>query len=202
MDDSTTVSDTPVHPEEPVPSSQALEVQTPKPVVVRTESSSQYSLQMREDVQKAKIAYESGAFGHIKNIAQAMVILWAGRSLGLDEYTAWSGIYIVRGKTVLSAGILATLVKRHPHYSYRVVSLNDDGCQIDFYDRETKIGTSSFTAADAKRAGLLGGDNYRNYPRNLFFARAISNGTRWYCPDVVGSPFVESDEDASATDLS
>jgi hypothetical protein len=201
MDDSTTVADPPVRPEEAVSSSQALEVQAPK-AVVRAENPSQYSPQMREDAQKAKIAYESGAFGHIKNIAQAIVILWAGRSLGLDEYTAWSGIYIVRGKTVLSAGILASLVKRHPHYSYRVVSLTDDGCQIDFYDRETKLGTSSFTAADAKRAGLLGGDNYRNYPRNLFFARAISNGARWYCPDVVGSPFIEPDEDVGVTDLS
>src|SRR4030095_2920500 len=32
--------------------------------------------------------------------------------------------------------------------------------------------------------GLGGSQVWRAYPRNLVFARALTNGLRWYCPNV------------------
>ena len=44
-------------------------------------------------------------------------------------------------------------------------------------------------------AGLDSNTNWRKYPRNMLFARAISNGARWYCPDLFGgSPVYTPDE--------
>jgi hypothetical protein len=60
--------------------------------------------------------------------------------------------------------------------------------------RGQTIGVSSFTMEDAKRAGLSGGDNWKKYPRNMLFARAMSNGAKWYCPDVFGGPVYTPDE--------
>ena len=55
------------------------------------------------------------------------------------------------------------------------------------------IGTSAFSIDDAKKAGLAG-DNWRKYPRNMLFARAMSNGVKWYCPNVFGGPVYSPDE--------
>jgi hypothetical protein len=43
--------------------------------------------------------------------------------------------------------------------------------------------------ADARTA-QLGGQNYQKFPRNMLFARAMTNGARIHCPDVfVGSVY-------------
>src|SRR6185437_4756284 len=63
-------------------------------------------------------------------------------------------------------------------------------CHVQFQSRESpahpweSLGDSIFTAEDGKLAGLAHGDNWRKYPRNMLFARALSNGARWYCPEL------------------
>ena len=43
-------------------------------------------------------------------------------------------------------------------------------------------------------------DNYKNYPRNMYFARALSNACRWYCPEVIqGYYTVEELQDLNET---
>jgi hypothetical protein len=38
---------------------------------------------------------------------------------------------------------------------------------------------------DAKAAGLAGKDVWKQYPRNMLFARALTNGMRWFTPDLL-----------------
>ena len=58
------------------------------------------------------------------------------------------------------------------------------------------MGTSSFSIKDAERANLLKGNNWRAYPRNMLFARAISNGCKWFCPDLfAGGAYVHGEVD-------
>ena len=56
-----------------------------------------------------------------------------------------------------------------------------------------RIGISTFTMKDAANAGLSG-DNWRKFSRNMLFARCISNGAKWYCPDLSGGPLYTPDE--------
>jgi hypothetical protein len=104
-----------------------------------------------------------------------------------------TGVNIIKGKVTLSANLIASAIKRSGRYNYRVVTLTDDACRIDFYEAGERIGTSEFSTADAKAAGLAG-DNWRKFPRNMLFARAISNGAKWYCPDLSGGPLYTPDE--------
>jgi hypothetical protein len=54
---------------------------------------------------------------------------------------------------------------------------------------------------DAKRANLTGKDNWTKYPRNMLFARALSNGQKWYAPDVFnGATVYTPDELGAVTD--
>jgi hypothetical protein len=62
-----------------------------------------------------------------------------------------------------------------------------------YYEFETfgfKLGelirVSYFNIGMAQRAGLVKDDsNWLKWPENMVFARALSNGARWYCPEVL-----------------
>jgi hypothetical protein len=95
----------------------------------------------------------------------------------------------------LSANLLAAAIKRHPRYDYRVRSLTNDACEVVFFEDGKEAGASEFTMDDARTAGLAGGDNWKKFPRNMLFARAISNGAKFFCPDVfAGAPIYTPDE--------
>ena len=46
---------------------------------------------------------------------------------------------------------------------------------------------------DATQA-RLSGDNWSKYPKNMLFARALTNGAKWYTPDVFGGAIYEPEE--------
>lgn len=137
---------------------------------------------------------ESGLFPDLKSEAQAFVKILAGQELGIGPMAAVAGLNVIQGKVTLSANLLATMVKRHPAYDYRVSKHTDEGCRIVFLQNGEEIGESVFTLEDARRAGLKGA-NWSKWPKAMLFARALTQGVRWYCPDVTaGSPAYDTDE--------
>jgi hypothetical protein len=142
---------------------------------------------LREPMSVGKIFAESGLFPDIKSQAQAAVKIMAGRELGLTPFQSMKSLYLVNGKLGMMADVMASLLKKSDKYDYTVDKLDNEECTISFYykDKErTKIGESSFSFKDAAKAGLVNKDVWKSYPRNLLFARALSNGVRWHCPDV------------------
>lgn len=137
---------------------------------------------------------ESGLFPDLKSEAQAYVKVIAGQELGIGPMAAVAGLNVIQGKVTMSANLLATMVKRHPAYDYRVTDHTDKGCRIVFIQNGEEIGESTFTLEDAQRAGLRG-QNWQKYPKAMLFARALTQGVRWYCPDVTsGSTAYVSEE--------
>ena len=152
---------------------------------------------------------ESGMFPDIKTAAQAVVKIQAGAEMGIPPFAAMSGIHIIQGKPTVGAGLMAANVKGSGKYDYRVVESTEKICSIDFYQiprnyitiESTKgkqdipglqfIGNSTFTEADAKKAGTK---NLDKFPKNMLFARAISNGVKWYTPDVFAGPVYVPEE--------
>jgi len=134
---------------------------------------------------------ESGMFPDIKSAAQAIVKIQAGAELEISPFQAMAGIHIIAGKPVIGAGIMAARVKASGKYNYKVVEQNDKICRIDFFEGKDLIGTSTFTIDDAKKAGTK---NLDKFPRNMLFARAMSNGVKWYTPDVFAGPVYVPEE--------
>lgn len=143
--------------------------------------------------QTGEMLARSGYFQDARDAAQTFVKILAGRELGIGDIAAMTGIYIVKGRVTLSANLMAALVKRSGRYNYRVLKMDDTACEIAFYEDGQPCGNSSFTAADARAAGLAG-DNWKKFPKNMLFARAMSNGVKWYCPDVSMAPIYTPDE--------
>jgi hypothetical protein len=137
----------------------------------------------------AKLFADSGYFPDAKSAAQAYVKIQTGREMGIPMMAAMTGIAIIQGKPVVGANIIASKVKSSG-YDYRVRYLENDGCKIEFFKGDESLGISTFMEDDAKAAGLTGKDNWKKYARNMYFARAISNGQRWYCPDATSGTTV------------
>ena len=153
------------------------------------------SLTVADAMTLAEAFARSGFFSDANDAAKAIVKIQAGRELGVPPVASMTGISIVKNRVTIGANILAGLVKRHPAYDYRIITHDDTECSIEFFQDGDSVGASSFTMEDAQRAGLATKDNWRNWPRNMLFARAISNGVKWFCPDVTsGIPVYTPDE--------
>jgi len=153
-----------------------------------------------------KLLAVSGYFSDVKDQAQAVVKVLAGDELGIPPIAAMMGIYIVKGKVQLGSNLIASQVRRHG-YDYRVVHLDAQKCVVEFMGRpdtsgkRARLGESSFSIADAVQAGLNEG-TYKKYPRNMLFNRAISNGAKWFTPDVfAGIPVYAEGELSDAPEV-
>jgi hypothetical protein len=133
----------------------------------------------------AETFFQSGMFVDIKSSSQAMVKIMAGQEFGIPPFAAMSGIHLIQGKPTIGAGLMAQRVKKSGKYTYNVLQLNDSICEIEFIQLpKTALGKSTFTIEDAKKAGTK---NIDRFPKNMLFARAISNGVRWFTPDIYDS---------------
>ena len=135
--------------------------------------------------QLGQVLAKSGYFQDTKDAYQAIVKVLAGRELGVGPVASMTGINIIQGRPALGANLIAACVKRSGRYNYRVRQMDEKACSIEFFElsegKFVTVGTSTFTAEDAQRAGTK---NMDKYARNMLFARAMSNGAKWYCADV------------------
>lgn len=138
---------------------------------------------------------ESKFFRDVHDKAQAVVKVIAGRELGLGPVESLRAFHIMDGKVEMSADLLAQRVKASERYDYRVVQLRTDVCELAFWERDDagewqSSGHSIFTIEDAKQAEVAFASDkgrptaWTKFPRNMLFARAMSNGVAWFCPDV------------------
>jgi hypothetical protein len=123
-----------------------------------------------------------------------------GRDLGLNAALALQNIHIIGGKPALGAGARAMFLAQ-AGYSWRPVVHTEKQCTLRFYfrgdgmtDVDGKPLDVTITMEDAERAGWVQNSrgsgkvgNYDKIPKNMLFARVISNFHRWYAPHVVGA---------------
>lgn len=136
----------------------------------------------------------SGMFKDARQAEQAFAKILLGRDLGLSPTQAMTSIHVVEGKPELSANLQAQLVKSYrgpdgERYDYLVREHTDQVCEIEFRRREPgrdwePLGVERFTIEDAQRAGLANRGPWKTYPRNMLWARCISNGVNFHCPEV------------------
>lgn len=147
----------------------------------------------------AKLFVESKLFKDISSVAAAVVKIQAGQEVGIQPFAAMSGIFIIQGKVALGGGVIASRIKASGKYNYRVKTMTDALVEIEFFEKGESIGVSTFSIEDAKRAGT---QNIQKFPRNMLFNRAISNGVKWYCPDVFDGPvYVEGELPSETVDV-
>jgi hypothetical protein len=152
-----------------------------------------------EDAERAARAMaSSGFFTDARQASQAVVKILAGQELGFGPFASMTGVAIIQGKPAIGANLMAAAVKRTGKYNYRVTKNTDKEVEIAFFENGQEIGKSSFTWEDAVKAQLSTKDIWKKYPRNMLFARALSNGIRWFTPDIYNGATVYTPEEMGA----
>lgn len=153
---------------------------------------------IKEMAEIGKVAVASGYFQNqdVADVSHAVMKIMAGSEMGFSAFTSLQGVNIIKGRAVLSANLMASAVKSCGKYNYKIIEHTDKNCSIEFFEiingGLVSVGTSSFSIENAKEAGLLTPNKFgqmregwAKYPRNMLFARALSNGVRWYAPDAL-----------------
>ena len=161
-----------------------------KSIVVRNQAPVVRSM---DDVERAAAAMsKSGYFQDAKDAAQSIVKILAGQEMGFGPFASMTGIYIIQGRPSIGANLMAAAVKSSGRYNYRVIEMTDAVCEIAFFEQGQECGRSRFTIEDARKAQTK---NLDKFPRNMLFARAMSNGCRWFTPDIfAGAPTYTPEE--------
>lgn len=165
------------------------------------EKSLALSKELAESMSLGDVFVKSGMFPDLKSQAQAVVKILAGRELGLSPLQSMTDIYMVNGKVALQAKLIAALIKKSGKYDYHIDKLDNEECAISFFQingKKEKIGDSFFSIKDAAKAGIVNKEVWKNYPRNMLFARAVSNGARLFCADIVTAYTPEEVENIKA----
>lgn len=169
-----------------------------------------------DDLARAtKALAESRYYAGTVTAQQAFAKALRGLELGIGPATAQMEIDVIDGKLQLSAALQASKIKEaktedgHRKYRWEVKEHTEEACELHFFewdpdDREwLPVGVSRFTIENAQKIkyrtrdgvkSLADKDNWKNYPRNMLWARALSNAATWYCSDVFhGSVYLQGE---------
>lgn len=147
----------------------------------------------------SRVVMKARMFTSMQSAEQCLLTMVAGREMGMGFIEACNSLYIVNGKVSLLAGKIGEMIKRSGRYDYKIKDHTNEVCEIEFFQKSLdgtqweSIGSSRFDLKDKAQAKLTG-MNYEKYPRNMLFARALTNGARWHTPDVFGGAIYEPEE--------
>jgi len=147
----------------------------------------------------AEATLESREFG-LKTIGEGIVKAQFCWDFHLPLSVANTSLYIINGRMAVQSNLIASELKSHPDYDYDVIEHTDKICIIEIHQKSKRtgewesIGTVSYGVDDAKREGHSGKDTYKSIPKNMYFARAITNAYRWYAPNMFSVPVATIEE--------
>lgn len=114
----------------------------------------------------------------IRTPAQALAIILAGREMGVEPMTALRSISFDRGKVIVAADLQLALYKRDGGHAQWAEN-GATGVALRLRHPNGDEYVSTFTAEDARRAGLWGKPGpWSQYPVAMMRARAITAGLK------------------------
>lgn len=147
----------------------------------------------------------------LKKGEDVMAAILMGKELGLGTMTAVTNIYSVNGKASLGVHVINALLLKagitykinedyKPIMGYKNKGLiNEESAVIDYRTvitftrlvkrednsfKEMEV-TASYSLSEAKTAGLLEKDNWKNHPKTMLRNRALAIGGRMIAGDIL-----------------
>ena len=159
---------------------------------------------------QATMLVKSGLLPRAINTPEkAIAIAIKGRELGIPMMQAFSHIHIIDGKPGSSSELILSLITRNCAGSVvDYIEKTDKRCEIEVKRPGRKPARFVFTIEDARRAELLGKDNWKKYPGPMLVARAVAQAGRNYFADaLMGMSHLaeelgaETDQDGQVIDI-
>lgn len=149
----------------------------------------------------ANVFFQSKALpAHIQNAAQLMVVMQAGKELGMFPMESITNLYLINGKVTLQGSAMMSKVLR-AGVKVQWILETDREASVKFSGLGRPEYTATFTMDEAVKAGLTGKDVWKKYPKNMLRWRAFTNGARLFCPDIIQGLYM-MEEIAANVDMS
>jgi hypothetical protein len=144
-------------------------------------------------------------------IAQAFVKIELGESMGFTPAESMQGIDIIKGRPAIGAHLRATRMKA-AGYDWQFARHDEKGCKVFLFrngkpllNKDGSQANCEFTEAEANRInkgrdGTLK-DNWKNAPKNMYFARTITNAQRWFASEVLNVRILSTEEAIDLEDV-
>ena len=148
----------------------------------------------------AENCVKSNLFG-IKTREQALTLMALCQAEGLHPATAMRDYHLIQNRPAMKAdAMLARFQKAGGVVEWQDYTDAKVSAHFSHPQSSPKPVLVEWTFEQAKRIGLTGKDNWRNYPRAMLRARVISEGVRTIYPGVcVGTFTVEEVQDMAAS---
>lgn len=119
--------------------------------------------------------------------SDVLYIIMAGMELGWSPIRAFQNLHIIKGKVTMASAAKAAMCMNSPLCEYWTVIENTEKVACIEAKRKgyPKPNRVTFTIDDAQRAGLLGNENYKKYPKRMLLHRCESDMAETLFPDLV-----------------
>lgn len=132
---------------------------------------------------------------------KALVVMTAGREMGVPATYALRNIHVVKGKPVCSAELLLALVRRtYGPSAMRVSKTSNTACTVQYREQGWDgISEYTFTIEDAQRAGVANGNQWKSYPAAMLRARCVSAVARFAFPEAIAGLYTPEEMGATVS---
>jgi len=123
-----------------------------------------------------------------------MSIVLTAKELNLPMMPCLNGgMYNIEGCVTLSAQLMNAMLIMQGH-KISMLSLDETGCTIQFQRSNSKVTNKySYTYEDAKKAGYLNKNNWKNHLKDMLYCRALSGGARKFMPDALMGCYIHGE---------
>jgi hypothetical protein len=134
---------------------------------------------------------QSELYSGFKNPSAAFIVIIRGMEMGLTPTVALGGMHVIKGKPSMSADLMTAVVLKSGLCDY--FELIESSDKIATYETLRKGARNpvkmSFTIEEAKKAELLGKDNWKFFAPAMLRARCSSALSRAVYPDVISGVY-------------
>lgn len=154
---------------------------------------------LNDMMKMAEAVARSGLFG-MKNPDQALALMLVAQSENMHPATITQDYDIIQGKACRKThSVMARFQQMGGKVEWH--QLTDAIADATFSHPAGGSLRIEWTIEQAKKAGLTGKDNWKNYPRAMLRARVIAEGVRAIYPAAIGGMMVsEEAQDAPITE--
>jgi hypothetical protein len=146
----------------------------------------------------ARAVAASGLFG-MKSPEQALALMLVAQAEGQHPATITQDYDIIQGKAARKThSVLARFQQMGGQVEWH--ELTDQVADATFAHKAGGKLRMTWTFEQAKKAGLTGKDNWKNYPRAMLRARCIAEGIRAVYPAALGGMMVSEEAQDTAGD--
>lgn len=159
---------------------------------------------MKQAIWLAQAVTKSRMFSAYGNPEAVLMVLMAGRELGLGAMASLRAFHVNEGKPTMSAQLMMALCRRRKDIckEFRVIKMTNEIAVVRTWRADSQEPTPDweFSWKDAERAGLATRATYQKYPRNMLLNRCIANAARFDFPEICANlydPDELTDEEAA-----